>query len=49
MQVNALGFAGLGVGCVGDGPTLDEAGNAGEELVANESCRRGEYGAQKFE
>lgn len=28
----------LGVGCVGNGPTSDEAGNAGEKLVANESC-----------
>ena len=28
----------LGLGCVGDGPTLDEAGNAVAELVANGSC-----------
>lgn len=28
----------LGVGCVGSGPTLDEAENADEELVANKSC-----------
>lgn len=28
----------LGVGCVGSCPTLDEAGNADEKLLANESC-----------
>lgn len=28
----------LGVGSVGECPTLDEAGKADEKLVANESC-----------
>ena len=38
LQMDALWLTDWGLGCVGSDPTLDEAENAGEKIVANKIC-----------